>query len=201
MPTRRAISSLIMVLALGLAVGRAGTPTPQATSSGVPTATTTTPLTRSPADTRQPEPSPASPPVPSGPMEIRLQRLADGLNSPVALAPVDDGSGRLFVVDRIGLIHVLTPEGEMSPEPFLDLRERMVGLRESYDERGLLGLDFHPDFQENGRFFVYYSAPLRGGGPTGWDHTSHISEFRVAVDNPNRADPNSERALMMVDQP
>jgi glucose/arabinose dehydrogenase len=70
----------------------------------------------------------------------------------------------------------------------------------SFDERGLLGLAFHPDYDENGRFFVYYSAPLREGAPEGWNVTSHISEFLVSQD-PNRADPTSERILLQIDKP
>jgi hypothetical protein len=65
----------------------------------------------------------------------------------------------------------------------------------------LLGLAFHPDYANNGRFFVYYSAPLAEGAPKGWNHTSHISEFTVSADNPDVADPNSERILLTVDQP
>ena len=76
----------------------------------------------------------------------------------------------------------------------------MVRLAPSYDERGLLGLAFHPDYAHNGRFFVYYSAPLRRGGPGGWDNTIHLSEFKVSSD-PNRADPASERIVLQIDEP
>ena len=131
---------------------------------------------------------------------VGLRTVADGLTSPVTLASPGDGSGRLFVVDQAGLIQVLTPDGALRPEPFLDLRSRMVTLMAGFDERGLLGLAFHPQYAANGRFFVYYSAPLRAGGPAGFNHTSHISEFRVSAD-PNRADPVSERILLQVDEP
>jgi glucose/arabinose dehydrogenase len=127
--------------------------------------------------------------------------VADGLTAPVALVSPYDGTGRLFVADQVGTIWVLTADGERLDEPFLDLRERMVGLNVAYDERGLLGLAFHPAFTENGRFFVYYSAPLRDEAPEGWNHTSHLSDFRVSQGNPNKADPESERILLQVDQP
>ena len=134
------------------------------------------------------------------PPAVGLQTIAEGLTSPVTLTSPGDGSGRLFVVDQVGLIRVVMPDGTLRPEPFLDLRSRMVTLMPGFDERGLLGLAFHPQYASNGRFFVYYSAPLRAGGPAGFNHTSHISEFRVSAD-PNRADPASERILLQVDEP
>ena len=118
----------------------------------------------------------------------------------MTLVEPPDGSRRLFIVDQIGLIRVLLPNGQLLAEPFLDLRDRIVPLMTNFDERGLLGLAFHPDYAENGRFFVFYSAPLRTGAPAGWNCTSHISEFLVSAD-PNRADPGSERILLQVDKP
>jgi glucose/arabinose dehydrogenase len=131
---------------------------------------------------------------------VALQLVAAGLTAPVTLVEAPDGSRRLFVVDQVGLIRVISAGGELAPEPFLDLRGRMVALRSGFDERGLLGLAFHPRFASNGRFFVYYSAPLRAGAPEGFDHTSHVSEFRVSADR-DRADPASERIVLQVDQP
>ena len=69
-----------------------------------------------------------------------------------------------------------------------------------FDERGLLGLAFHPDYRKNGRFFVYYTAPLRAGAPAGYNATARISEFRVSA-NPNIANPGSERVILEVDKP
>ncbi|MPZ89893.1 MAG: hypothetical protein GEU81_17955 [Nitriliruptorales bacterium] len=112
-----------------------------------------------------------------------------------------DGSERRLIVDQVGLIHVLMPDGTLADEPFLDVRDRIVPLMENFDERGLLGLAFHPQFGDNGRFFVYYSAPLRAEAPPDWNHTSHLSEFQVSAADPNRADPDSERRLLQVDQP
>ena len=99
---------------------------------------------------------------PDGPAAgVRL--VADGLASPITLREATDRSGRLFIVDQIGQIRVVLPDGSLLPEPFLDVGDRMVPLNPGYDERGLLGLALHPAFAENGRFFVYYSAPLRPG--------------------------------------
>ena len=131
---------------------------------------------------------------------IDLELVAQGLTAPVMLREVPDGSGRLFVADQAGLIRVIEADGTLRPEPFLDLRSSTVEPRENFDERGLLGLAFHPAYATNGRFYVYYSAPLRPEAPDGFDHTSHISEFHVSAD-PNTADPGSERLILQVDQP
>lgn len=136
-----------------------------------------------------------------GPVRIGLELVAEGFTAPTALAPAGDGSGRLFVADQNGLIWIVTPDRGRQPNPFLDIRDRMVSLRSGYDERGLLGLALHPQFAQNGRFYVYYSAPRRPGAPAGWDHTGVLAEFRVSANDPNRADPASERLVLQIDQP
>jgi glucose/arabinose dehydrogenase len=132
---------------------------------------------------------------------VVLELVADGFTAPVALASPRDGTDRLFIADQRGTIWVLTAAGEKLEEPFLDVQDRMVGLSPAYDERGLLGLTFHPQFAENGRFFVYYSAPLRQNAPQDWNHTSHLSEFRVSKTNPDLVDVGSERIILQIDQP
>ena len=132
---------------------------------------------------------------------VGLRLVADGFTSPVALVEAPDRSGRRFVVDQVGVIRIVTAGGNLLPEPFLDLRSRIVALMPAFDERGVLGLAFHPGYAANGRFFVYYSAPLRPGAPPGYDHTARVSEFRVSAANANRADPASERVVLEVDKP
>ena len=162
----------------------------------------TTPTTPEPDTTPTPEDEiPVTGPEAPFKPGIGLELVAEGFAAPVALKPVPDGSGRMLVADQVGVIYVLSPEGESLDEPFLDLRDRMIDLREGFDERGLLGLAFHPEYEQNGSFYVYYSAPLRDGAPSGWDHTSHISEFIVSEEDENLADPDSERIIMEVDQP
>lgn len=132
---------------------------------------------------------------------VGLELVAKGFTSPVALISPDDGSHRLFVVDQTGLIWILL-NGERLEQPFLDLRERIVQLNSFYEERGLLGLAFDPDFAQNGRFYVSYSAPPQTGLSLGeWDHTTYISEFAISADDANRADPASERVLLAMDKP
>lgn len=120
--------------------------------------------------------------------------VAEGLLAPVAGAHAGDGSGRMFIAEQIGRVRVIE-NGTLLSEPFLDIRRQLVRLAFATDERGLLGLAFHPEYAENGRFFVYYSAP---GGPG--NHQSVLSEFRVSADDPNVAGPD-ESVLLRVDQP
>ncbi len=132
---------------------------------------------------------------------IGVKVVAAGLTAPTTAVSPDDGSGRLFIVDQIGTIRILDANGTLLEEPFLDIRNKMVQLSPSYDERGLLGLAFHPDYKNNGRVFVYYSAPLRQGVPSDWNHTNQLSEFTVPRSDPNKIDMNSEKILMQVDLP
>jgi glucose/arabinose dehydrogenase len=132
---------------------------------------------------------------------VGVELAVDGLTSPVDMAMPDDGSGRIFIVDQVGPIWILAPNGELMSEPFLDLSDKIVELNPDYDERGVLGLAFHPDYDENGRFFVYYTIPLREDAPEDWAHTNVVSEFSVSSDNPDQADPDSERIIWEHDHP
>jgi glucose/arabinose dehydrogenase len=138
---------------------------------------------------------------PNDPPRVGLQPIASGFTSPVVLVSPQDGSGRLFVADQTGIIWVIAG-GKRLEKPFLDIRDRLVELNDFYDERGLLGLAFHPDFTANGRFYISYSAPVREGlSPHEWDHTTYISEFTVSTDDPDQADSTSERILLAIDKP
>jgi len=81
-----------------------------------------------------------------------------------ALAAVhsNDKSHRLFVVEQRGLVFILFSNGTKLETPFLNITEKIVNSGTSWDERGFLGLSFHPQYKENGRFFVYYSSPAKG---------------------------------------
>lgn len=139
--------------------------------------------------------------VPAARAAVTLELVASGFDSPVHLESPGDGSGRIAIVDRTGTIYMAGRDGTMGKRPFLDVRAGMVSLSSSYDERGLLGLAFHPDFAENGKLYVYYSVPLRAGATRGWDHTSRISEFTVSPITAHEVDPKSERIILEIDQP
>ena len=132
---------------------------------------------------------------------VGLKLIAQGLAAPMEFVSSGDGTGRMFVAEQTGVIKIIDSDGNTLDEPFLDLGNRMIKLSPGYDERGLLGLAFHPDFARNGRLFVFYSAPLRSGAPQGWSCTNHLSEFAVSSENPNVVDMNSEKVLMEIDKP
>lgn len=132
-------------------------------------------------------------------LTIGLETVADGLTSPLTVAQPPGETDRLFIVDQAGQIRIVE-NGTLLEQPFLDVSDRMVDLDEGYDERGLLGLAFHPQYSDNGRFFVYYSAPV-SNGEVDQDHTATISEFQVSDTSANVADPESERILLLVPKP
>lgn len=132
---------------------------------------------------------------------LKLQLLAQDLTAPVHLEELPDGSGRMLVVQQDGLVKVLMPDGNILPEPFLDLRSRMFSLQNDFEERGLLGFALHPQFVRNGRFFVSYSAPLRDTAPQNWNHTRRVSEFTTKPHSVAPVDLATERALIVQDWP
>src|SRR4051812_16171294 len=88
--------------------------------------------------------------VDPGALTVTLQPVAQGFREPIGVTYAPDGSGRLFVVERRGVIRVIEG-GNVRPTPFLDISP-IVGS--GGQEQGLLGLAFHPSYVENGQFFV-----------------------------------------------
>ena len=120
---------------------------------------------------------------------IALQTYVSGLNDPVGMEAVRDGSGRFFVIEQTGKIRIVK-NGVLLASPFLDLTSKI----EFNDEEGLLGLTFHPSYAQNGRFFVDYTQRVNG------QLQSVIAEYHVSTNDPNKADPTETR-ILVVDQP
>jgi glucose/arabinose dehydrogenase len=153
------------------------------------------------------------------PVRIDLETIASGLAAPIDLLPDPQIPGRLYVVDQAGRILVIH-QGQLQAEPFLDVTDRIVqplGILGSfdvndYDERGLLGLAFHPEFADTGKpgyhkVYTYTSEAVNGPAdftvdmPTGQiNHQSVITEWQLAAGGVN-IDPGSARVLMRIDQP
>src|SRR5450432_915170 len=141
-------------------------------------------------------------PPPSGSYDLKL--IADGFVSPITLVDAPDETKRLFVVDQVGKVWIIKADGTKMPNPFIDVSNKIVSLAPDYDERGLLGLAFHPNFKHNGKFYLFYTAPPLAGGPEPgalWDNQTRISEFKVSQGNPNQADMSSERIILEANHP
>ena len=121
---------------------------------------------------------------------IALVNTYSGFNDPVDLTNADDGSDRLFVVERGGTIKVIDANGITLSTPFLTVSPISSG-----GERGLLGLAFHPDYASNGFFFVNYTINISG------QLFTRIARYEVSASNPDVADANSEVVLLDISQP
>ena len=118
---------------------------------------------------------------------IELLTFASGFTRPLDIA--NCGDERLFIVEQRGIIWILDQNGNKLPTPFLNI-DPSVGS--GGNEQGLLGLAFHPNYAENGYFYVNYT---KNNGDT------RVSRFSVMPGDPNQADPASEMMLFEVDQP
>lgn len=119
---------------------------------------------------------------------IDIELFATGLNKPVNIKHA--GDDRLFVVEQDGTIKIITSEGTVLPEPFLDITSNVINVNGIGDERGFLGLAFHPNYNANGYFYVNY---------TNTDGNTVISRFSRS--DTNTANPNSELILLTYNQP
>lgn len=125
---------------------------------------------------------------------VCLRPVASDLRNPLAAVAPGDGTKRLFIIEQIGVIHILQ-NNQLLPRPFLDISKNIMKLQRKADERGLLGMAFHPNFRLNGRFFVYYSTLVDVS------HVIRVSEFLVSFADKNVAEPFSERVVLEVEQP
>lgn len=113
---------------------------------------------------------------------------------PLFLTHAGDGSNRVFVPIQQGTIHVFANDPKpQTTRVFLDLSKKTLYL-EKENEQGLLGLAFHPQFQKNGEFFVFYTLKEP-------KLTNVLSRFRVSKDDPDRADPTTEEELLRFSRP
>jgi glucose/arabinose dehydrogenase len=120
--------------------------------------------------------------------KYQLVEVVSGFNRPVFVTGAGDGSGRLFIMEQDGKIFVMV-NGALQETPFLDVSKL---VSRNANERGLLGLAFHPKYTENGTFFIDYTDK---NGDTA------IAKYTVSGDNPNVADPASAQIILGIKQP
>jgi Glucose / Sorbosone dehydrogenase len=149
--------------------------------------------------------------------KLGVQLLARHLGNPIDLFSIPgDTSGKRFILEQDG--RVLTMDADNSVNrlvPFMNIQERVVSLRYAFDERGMIGVAFHPKFNENRKLYARYTGnrtkenicyDASGQIPTDPygcpdQHSSILSEFTVFAENPDVVDPDSERVLMRVENP
>ncbi len=136
-----------------------------------------------------------------GAPKVALVKIADGFVDPTNAASAGDGSGRIFVTERIGRVRIVDKSGKVQPEPFLDLTNiNPLGndVQTGFVEQGLYSIAFHPDFKTNGYFYVHYaSLPFNGDGV--------IVRFQVDPSSPNvmtkERTNQTAKVIMRVEQP
>ena len=118
---------------------------------------------------------------------FRVRRVATGFDRPVFLAPVPDGSGRVFVIELVGRIRILTPSTGATVT-FLDI----AGQIPVDGERGMLGFATAADFNSNGVFYVFV---------TGTGGRLEVRRYRTFDNDRNRADPASSSIVFTAPHP
>jgi glucose/arabinose dehydrogenase len=129
-------------------------------------------------------------------------------NSPTNISTAGDGSGRLFVCEQRGQIRIVR-NGMLLPTPFLDVSAKLVSERSGFDERGLLGLAFHPGYTNAAspgyrKFYIFYSATSPNAPGPATDPVncrSTLAEYQVSATNPDVAELASERVMLTFDKP
>jgi glucose/arabinose dehydrogenase len=120
---------------------------------------------------------------------VSLEQVGSGFEQPLYLTHAGDGSGRVFVVEKRGRVSLLE-DGERVTPAFLDIVSK---VQSNGYEQGLLGLAFHPNYEENGFFFIYYTDRQT--------NNQVVSRFTVSADDPNAADVNSEKEILRMEDP
>ncbi|KAK2892188.1 hypothetical protein Q8A73_017853 [Channa argus] len=133
---------------------------------------------------------------PRGCLQLCLTEVANNLRNPVLMLHSDDDTHRMFIAEQVGFVWVYLPDGSRLEQPFLDLSGEVLTTPWLGDERGFLGMAFHPKYRNNGRFFIYYSIQINGKL-----EKIRISEMKVSAHDVNMADPYSERVILEIEEP
>ncbi len=118
-------------------------------------------------------------------IDITLELFASGFSNPVNMKHA--GDDRFFVVERSGIIKILNADGTTNTVPFIDINDRVTNAG---GEEGLLAVAFHPNYNDNGYFYVNYI-----------DNSGDTVISRFTRNSTTTADPSSELVLLNVSQP
>lgn len=125
-------------------------------------------------------------------VHVQLEEIVGGLQNPVDITEAGDHSGSMYILLQEGKILKLK-RNDKNYKPFLDISDRVDRLFPEFTELGLLGLTFHPDFENNGRLFVFYSHKITNENK---GVKVRISEFRLNTNSIDQVDPSSERIIL-----
>jgi glucose/arabinose dehydrogenase len=117
---------------------------------------------------------------------VKVRQIGRIGNTAALLATSPPNDGRLFVVDRQGLIRIFENE-VLKTAPFLDV-SNVAGF-EAGGEQGLLGLAFHPNYGNNRTFYVFYTT----------SNANVVARYTQSLSDPNKADPTGEVILSVPD--
>ncbi len=127
----------------------------------------------------------------AGNVAIELVQVATGFVDPIDVACPNDGSGRIFVCERPGIIKIIDKDGKVMDEPFYN---NMANTAFQFLECGLYDIEFHPKFKENGLLYISYADMWFNGA-------TFIVEYKVAAGDPNKCDMASARPILRIDFP
>jgi len=127
---------------------------------------------------------------------VGLTPVATGLRQPIAVEDVSGPNVRL-IADKFGTLSLQDGDG-LRETPVLDVSGKIVE-REDW-ETGLIGFALHPDFADNRRFYIRYSATRREGTPETYNHTAALEEYRATEDLRDTVD-GSRRTVLEVPEP
>lgn len=144
-----------------------------------------------------------TPPLVPTERTVSLETIAEGFTYLTDFAVPEERRDRYFVTDQVGQVYVIEDDSLIA-DPFLDVSDRLVdvGLEDQggFDERGLLGIAFHPDFRTNGRFYLRYSAPVDEERQGEFAHVEVLTEYETD-ESRESADPESHRTVLEIPQP
>lgn len=152
-------------------------------------------------------------PIFSGGLKLKLEVFTQGLTAPLWGTNAPGVDNFMYVIDQVGGIWAVdTTSGTKTMVTDLSGSLVTIGIPEfgGFDERGLLGIAFHPQFATNNKFYTYSSQPVMGSAdfstmPAGFvaDHQGVLTEWQASIGGANgiTVDTNSARELLRIDEP
>lgn len=119
---------------------------------------------------------------------LGLELMHSGFTQPTKITSAGDESKRIFVTEKTGKIKIIDSLGTVLSSPFLDISN----IISTNSERGLLGMAFHPNYDENRYFYLSYTST---------DGSSTIARYETSTADPNIADGSSGEVILQFDQP